>query len=649
MTDESNGRDRAAGPHGTAKAVLDFILENAPVRVFEVDMQGVFVMNEGVNPPGGSRPGSLVGVSALKAYGDFPEGLAALKRAMAGTGSAVRYVRDGRTLDLKLAPRLDAAGAVVGVLGMAQVVTERVRAEQEARKSEERFRRVFESNMLGLTFFRATGEIFEANDAILAALGYTRDDLDAGLLNWRRSTVPGYEHLDEQALEQMASNGVCTPYEKEFFRKDGSRIWVLMGGAALSETGGTGVAFMLDLSERKQIQEERERLHAQLLQVQKLESLGVLAGGIAHDFNNLLTAILGSASAAMLSLPKESSVRPDLDNVILASRRAANLTRQLLAYSGKGHFEVRPIDLSVHVRELATLLETTIPKKVQLRLELAAGLPSVSADIAQVQQVVMNLVINGAEAIGEQRGTVLVTTGVQAIDEFYVQGLFASEGIRPGTYVYLEVHDTGCGMDEATKNRIFDPFFSTKFTGRGLGLAAVLGIVRGHRGALKVYSSPGKGTTFKVFLPASNAVAVGPAPEVMSFRGEGLALLVDDDQGVREAASRLLEFFGFRVLQAVDGRHGAEEFRRHASEIVVVILDMTMPEMNGEETFREIRRVRADVPVILTSGYNEIEATRRFTAKGLAGFLQKPFTPKELTQKLALALKYRSPAPGSTT
>jgi two-component system, cell cycle sensor histidine kinase and response regulator CckA len=639
MTDEASGGDRVGVPPASAKEVLEFVLQHAPVRVFEVDAQGVFLMNEGVNPPGGSRPGSLVGVSALAAYRSFPEGLAALQVALAGTESGVRYISDGKTYDLILSPRRDAQGAVVSVLGMAQVVTERVRAEQEARKSEERFRRVFESNMIGLTFFRTNGEVLEVNDALLEILGYTRADFEAGGLNWRTLTVPGFEHLDEQALAQMSASGVCPAFEKEFFRKDGSRVPVILGGASLSETSGSGVAFVLDLSERKQHQEERERLQAQLLQVQKLESLGVLAGGIAHDFNNLLTAILGSASAAILTLPNESPARPDLDNVILASRRAANLTRQLLAYSGKGHFEVRPIDLSVHVRELATLLETTISKKVQLRLELTQALPAVAADIAQVQQIVMNLVINGAEAIGDQRGTVLIATGVQAIDEFYVQSLFASEGIEPGTYVYLEVHDTGCGMDEATKMRIFDPFFTTKFTGRGLGLAAVMGIVRGHKGALKVYSSPGKGTTFKVFFPASDAVPVGPAPEVMSFRGEGLALVIDDDEGVREATSRLLEFFGFSVLQAVDGRHGAEVFSQHESEVVLIILDMTMPEMNGEETFREIRRMRSDVPVILTSGYNEIEATRRFTAKGLAGFLQKPFTPKELTQKLALALK----------
>jgi two-component system cell cycle sensor histidine kinase/response regulator CckA len=632
--------------NASADEVLKFVLQHAPVRVFEVDAQGVFVMNEGINPPGGSAPGSLVGVSALKAYATFPEGLRALQQALAGTPSEVRYAREGKTYDLMLSPRRDERGRVVGVLGVAQVVTERVRAEQDARASEERFRRVYESNMLSLSFFRPNGEVIDANDALLETLGYTRQDLQAGLLNWRTATVPGYEEADERALAELASSGVCAPFEKEFFRKDGTRIPVLLGGATLNEAGGTGVAFVVDLSERRQNQEERERLQAQLLQVQKLESLGVLAGGIAHDFNNLLTAILGSASAAMLTLPNESPARPDLDNVVLASRRAANLTRQLLAYSGKGHFEVRAIDLSVHVRELATLLETTISKKVQLRLELTEDMPPVAADIAQVQQIVMNLVINGAEAIGDQRGTVLVTTGLQNIDEFYVQSLFSSEGIAPGNYVYLEVHDTGCGMDEATKMRIFDPFFTTKFTGRGLGLAAVMGIVRGHKGAIKVYSSPGKGTTFKVFFPAADGTAVGPAPEVMSFRGEGLALVVDDDQGVREAASRLLEFFGFSVLQAVDGRHGTEVFRQHASEIVVVILDMTMPEMNGEETFREIRRVRSDVPVILTSGYNEIEATRRFTAKGLAGFLQKPFTPKELTQKLALALKPSSPGTG---
>jgi PAS domain S-box-containing protein len=400
-------------------------------------------------------------------------------------------------------------------------------------------------------------------------------------------------------------------------------------------TGVLGVS--LDVTERVHAEKERAKLHAQLLKVQKLESLGLLAGGIAHDFNNILTAILGGAQTAKLSLVSESPAHADLDIVVTAAQRAAGLTRQMLAYSGKGHFEIRPLDLSRVVREIANLLETTISKKVQMRLELASDLPVVEADIAQVQQVLMNLVINGAEAIGDERGTVLVTTGAQDIDAHYAESLVSSE-VGAGRYVFIEVHDTGTGMDAETTAKIFDPFFTTKFTGRGLGLAAVLGIVRAHRGAIKVYSSPGRGSTFKVFFPASSGVPVEPDRAAPRFRGAGVALVVDDDDGVRRAARRMLELFGFEVLEAENGRVGAERFAVRPREIAVVLLDMTMPEMGGEETFRELRRVREDVPVILTSGYNEVEATRRFTAKGLAGFLQKPFGPDDLAEKLAAAL-----------
>jgi PAS domain S-box-containing protein len=392
--------------------------------------------------------------------------------------------------------------------------------------------------------------------------------------------------------------------------------------------------------------DEREKLQAQMLQVQKLEGLGLLAGGIAHDFNNFLTAILGGSYAALQTVPPENPAHRDIEDVVAAAQRAANLTRQMLAYAGKGRVEVRAIDLSAHVREIASLLETTIPKKVQLRLELSPGLPAVEVDVAQIQQVVMNLVINGAEAIGDDQGTVLVATGLQQVDETYASTLFAAEGLAHGPYVFLEIHDTGHGMDEATKNKIFDPFFTTKFTGRGLGLAAVLGIMRGHRGAIKVYSTPGRGTTFKVFFPASAARALPSAPPPgPSFRGEGLVLVVDDDSAVRRTACRMLQSFGFSAIEAEDGQQGVDMFSRHADEIVLVLLDMTMPKMNGEETFRELRRVHAGTPVILTSGYNEIEATSRFTAKGLAGFLQKPFTPSDLAAKLAQVQFQKTPAP----
>jgi CheY-like chemotaxis protein len=232
-----------------------------------------------------------------------------------------------------------------------------------------------------------------------------------------------------------------------------------------------------------------------------------------------------------------------------------------------------------------------------------------------------------------------VTTGVQEVDADYARELIPTEQLAHGTYVFVEVTDSGCGMDAQTLPRIFDPFFSTKFAGRGLGLAAVLGIVRSHKGALKVYSMPAKGTTIKVLLPALAEPAQAAPPPLFEFRGEGLALVVDDDQGVRDAATRLLELFGFSVIQAENGKLGVEAFERHQQEIVVVLLDVTMPVMTGDEAFQAIRRIRRDVPVILTSGYSELEATRGLTAKGLAGFLQKPFAPRDLAEKLALALK----------
>ncbi|MGH7438543.1 MAG: ATP-binding protein [Polyangiaceae bacterium] len=397
---------------------------------------------------------------------------------------------------------------------------------------------------------------------------------------------------------------------------------------------------------RKQVEVQRAQLQAsqaQLLQAQKLESLGVLAGGIAHDFNNLLTAILGGASTASLVLPAHSPAQPYLRETVLAVRGAADLTRQLLAYSGKGQFDVRPLDLSANVREITRLLETSVPRDVQLRLELSRGLPAVEADVVQLQQVVMNLVINAAEAIGDRTGAITVTTSVRDVDDASAAGAFASQGAAPGRYVHLQVRDTGCGMDEATRAKIFDPFFTTKFSGRGLGLAAVRGIVRSHRGAIHVDSAPGKGTTFEILLPASSRRAV--TTEESEFPGYGgagqLVLVVDDDDAVRTTLRRLLELFDFEVVEAAGGR-AAAQIAAARPEIRLVILDMTMPEMSGEATFGELRRLRPEVPVILASGYDEEEASRRFVSGGLAGFLQKPFTTADLVRRIAGALDNRT-------
>jgi PAS domain S-box-containing protein len=387
---------------------------------------------------------------------------------------------------------------------------------------------------------------------------------------------------------------------------------------------------------------ERNRLDEALRQTTKLESLGVLAGGIAHDFNNLLTGILGNVSLAVDLVDEANPARPLLQDAIDASERAANLTSQLLAYAGKGRFVIQPIDLSALVRETAALIRSSIPKHVTLRLDLEEPLPPVDADVAQLQQLIMNLVLNGVEAIPEDReGTVLVITRTREVDARYLADLGIAE-IAPGRYVALNVHDNGTGMDAATLTRIYDPFFTTKFTGRGLGLAAAGGIVRGHKGALKVFSSPGQGTTFKALLPAAATVPAAHAEEDArgsEFPAGGLVLVIDDESIVRRVAASGLKKYGYAVVTAENGREGVERFRALHAELKLVILDMTMPVMSGEEALDLIRGINPGVPVILSSGHSETEAVRRFAGKGLAGFLQKPYTAAGLAEKVQSVLR----------
>lgn len=385
--------------------------------------------------------------------------------------------------------------------------------------------------------------------------------------------------------------------------------------------------------------EEKKRSDEILLEKQKLESLGVLAGGVAHDFNNLLTGILGNTGLALESLPPESNVQPILRDVVNASERAAHLTKQLLAYAGKGRFVIQPIELSETVREISRLIQSSIPSNVQLQLTLAGNLPPIAADAAQLQQIVMNLVINAVEAIPEGRqGHVFVTTHLQEVDENYIAQTLSPGEIAPGKFVALEVHDTGAGMDAATIKRIFEPFFTTKFTGRGLGLAAVLGIVRGHKGALRVYSAPGQGATFRILFPAlEGAVAAGETKDSVAAgsvgRGESI-LVIDDQEIVRRTIKATLEHSGYKAILAETGEEGVQLFRTLAKRISAVLLDLTMPGMGGEETLRQILAIRPEAKVILSSGYNQAEVIQRFAGKSLAGFLQKPFTAAALIKTI---------------
>jgi PAS domain S-box-containing protein len=527
---------------------------------------------------------------------------------------------------------------------VAHDVTERRAAEEALRKSEGEKDLILSSVAEEVLFQDTRHRILWANRAAAESVGATPDQLVGRpcytVFHPRTEPCPGCPV--HKALE-TGEPGVAE------LRSEDGRYWFIKGypirDAEENIAGAVEVA--LDITEQRRAEEERRRLEARVRDAQKLESLGVLAGGIAHDFNNLLVGILGNVGLAHLEMPPDSPLRPYCEQIEQAAFRARDLTNQLLAFAGKGKFQIVAANLSDLVRDTADLLRVSIPRRVALDLHLAPDLPPILADATQIRQVVMNLLTNASEAVGDSPGTITLVTGSVHADRAYLAGAFVDEDIPEGDYVFLDVSDTGSGMDAETRAKIFDPFFSTKFSGRGLGLAAVLGIVRGHRGAVRVYSEPGQGTAVKVLFPAAEkGTAVphrpseeAPAPRDADFRGSGTVLVIDDEPSVRDVARAILERAGFEVLVAASGREGLERFRAGADRIVAVLLDMTMPDFSGEEVFAELRSIRPGVPVILSSGYNEQDATRRFAPAGLAGFIQKPYLPADLLSKVRAALR----------
>lgn len=517
-------------------------------------------------------------------------------------------------------------------VSLAAEVAERRRAEEALRVSEAQWRSLVENCPDLVVMLDAAGRISFANRPIPTPAPQP----GAGKTVFELAPPHLHERL-RAALDRVFSRGEAVTLEVAGTGDRSGIAWELRA-APITDGGPVTRAVIIarDITERRAAEAERARMQERLWTAQKLDSLGLLAGGVAHDFNNLLTAILGSASVALLKLPEEGPARRAIETLVSAARRASELTQQLLAYSGRGKLQVRAIDLSEQIRELLLVLHAAVPKQIELHLRLAPDLPSVQADVAQMQQIVMNLVINAAEAIGERSGTIVVATGRQVVDGTYIASLPPGETLSPGLHVSLEVHDDGCGMDEETVAKVFDPFFSTKATGRGLGLAAVQGIVRSHHGALSITSARGRGTSFKVLFPASPvAVESRPSEPAPPRSAAGTVLVVDDEALLRRAATQIIEHFGYDVLEAEDGRAAVSIFRERAPQIDVVLLDMTMPGLTGEETFQELLRIRPDARVVLSSGFNEMEATRRFGTDRLAGFLQKPYTAEQLAQMLS--------------
>ncbi|WP_306590328.1 CHASE domain-containing protein [Geothrix sp. 21YS21S-4] len=502
------------------------------------------------------------------------------------------------------------------------------------RESDARFRHLVEVMGDGMWVLDSHGMTTFANRRMAEMLGY------------RPAEMIGRTLADFMFPEDAASasqrdltqrrEGIGAQHDFRFRRKDGSELWSIVTGNPVLDDDGRVVSVLgmvTDITERRRAEQAQ-------LQSQKLESLGVLAGGIAHDFNNLLTAILGNVSLAQMTLPAAAPAQQYLSNLEKTVHRATGLTRQMLAYSGKGRFEVGPLDLNEAVTEMSHLLGVSISKKVSLRFQLQEGLPAFMAEPSQIQQVVMNLVTNASEAIGDAEGVVSIRTELFIYSGEDLIRDFPGQNVAPGAFLALEVSDTGHGMSPEVQARIFEPFFTTKFTGRGLGLSAMQGIVRGHKGGIRVYSEIGKGTTFKLIFPAGTR-ALPHLPEEAepeAWRGSGTVLVVDDEEGVRTVAEALLHSMGFDVVTARDGQEALTLFRSAAPPFCAVLMDLTMPHMNGVETYRELRRIDPACRVVLTSGYNEQEAVQSFLGKGLVAFVQKPFQRTDLIQAMRKAL-----------
>ncbi|MBN4082174.1 PAS domain S-box protein [Mariprofundus ferrooxydans] len=549
----------------------------------------------------------------------------------------IAQCKDGSEIPVEFIGSAVKQGDILAYIMVLRDISERKAAEKALRDShaslevlvEERTAKVRDLaaiievslNLIGMA--DQQGNVIYINPAGRKILGLSKDaSLDGSKIE-RFHSPETNKNLTEDILPQAIKHGAIET-ECEFLDQDSKPVPMACTFMALPDLHGNPVHMVVvarDLRNEIALQKQVEH-------VDRLESLGVLAGGIAHDFNNILTAIIGNAELAVRKIDAYSPVKNHLDSIKQSGLQAANLCKQMLAYSGKGSFIIQQLDLSRLVREIVALLEVSIDKKVSLKLDLCKPLPSIDGDITQIQQIIMNLVINASEAMNKAGGTITITTGLMQVDEAYLKKSLHKVGSSVGNFVYMKVSDSGCGMDTETQKKIFDPFFTTKFTGRGLGMSAVLGIVNGHKGILNLHSEPDIGTTFKIAFPVSsvsNAVSIEQKDEKVLKHCAGKILVIDDEESIRKLACILLEDMGYSVVTAVDGQDGLEVFQKHQKDLTGVILDMTMPRMNGEDCFQALQKISPNVQVILSSGYSEEDATDHFQDKGLAGFIQKPY------------------------
>jgi PAS domain S-box-containing protein len=484
------------------------------------------------------------------------------------------------------------------------------------------------------------------NECWAEMLGYTLKELKSEANTWRKLVHPeDLPLVNKIAAEHEAGLLPFFQVEHRLRCKSGEWKWILNWGKVVEwdkdgrPLRATGTH--LDITKRREEEEKRLKLETQIQQTQKFESLNVMAGSIAHSFNNLLMVVLGNLELALDSLPQLAPERKDIESAEKAAKHAAELSSLMLTYVGHKQMAMEELDLMDVIRGISEILELTLSKKAVLKIIPPLKPVLIKGDSAQLSQMVMNLVSNAAEAVGDNQGTITLTTGTRFCDHSCFQPPFQEENLPGGEYAYLDVSDTGCGMDKETQEKIFDPFFTTKFTGRGLGMAVVLGILRAHRGAILLDSHPGEGTTIRILFPTLKTMVRTERKSPINqqqWKCKGTVLMIDDELDVLLVGERMLQRLGFQVLTSPDAAEALEIFPKIADSLTCVLIDLTMPKMNGVELFHHLRKIRQDIPAIICSGYTEEQVMSRFRGIKPEGFIQKPYRLKQLAEKMKLVI-----------
>jgi len=522
------------------------------------------------------------------------------------------------------------------IISVERNIHDRKMAEEKLKESEASYRDLFNHGIDAIYIQNRKGEFIDVNRGAEKMYGYSREEMTGKTPEFL--SAEGKNNMDE-VRSALRKAELGEPQQFEFWgkRKNGEvfpKIVRLNKGRFFGEE--VVFAFAVDMTEQHRAEEERRKIERQFIRSRNLESLGFLAGGIAHDFNNILTGILGNTGLLRKTMEKSVMGNKYIDRIESSTARAAELCSQLLAFSGKGKFVILPVDINSIVLELTRLLETALPNHIQLKNRIRDVLPFIDVDPTQFKQIVMNLILNASDSIGDEQGTITIRTGMEhglKRDEKAVY--FLTENTNPSEFIYLEVGDSGEGIEDKMIERIFDPFFTSRSMGKGLGLSAVIGIVKSHGGYLRVKSTLGCGSSFRLYFPVSSKEAVEekkPARRTDFYPGEGTILIADDEPTIREMAGVTLENHGFEIIVAADGREAVEIYRRKKKDIILLVLDLTMPELDGIEVIKEIHRSDPEVKAILSSGFSRHEAIEDLEQKGFSAFLPKPYKPEDLIE-----------------